>query len=341
MTSARIKELDALRGIAALMVVFFHYTFWRPQAKLGFNLGTTGVELFFMISGFVIFMSLLHVKNSKEFIINRVSRLYPAYWASVTFTFMALSFYRHSGFPKENILQYAGNMTMFQYYLNIPDMDDSYWTMIIEMIFYILMLAAFRFKKLNHITTAGLVLVVLVSVMGCFFYDTTWVKELLKWVPLLHYLSLFLAGIIFYRIYTNQSKWLLNYSLLIVCLIAQMLTFTYSGRFGSAITYTEYKVMLCVYFLVFTLFVNGKLKFLVSKVTLFFGSISFALYLVHQAFSKEILLPWFLKKLYFPFWPAAFCSLSIVVLVAALITYFIEIPLRKKLKEKLLAKNNP
>jgi peptidoglycan/LPS O-acetylase OafA/YrhL len=340
MQSARIKELDALRGIAALMVVFFHYTFWRPQAKLGFNLGTTGVDLFFMISGFVIFMSLLHVKNSKEFIINRVSRLYPAYWACVTFTFIVLSLYRHSGFPKENMIQYAGNMSMFQYYLSIPDMDDSYWTMIIEMIFYILMLAAFHFKKLHYITVTGITLIVLVTGMGCFFYDKTWVKELLKWVPLLHYLSLFLAGIIFYRIYTNQSKRLVNYSLLLVCLIAQMLTFTYSERFGSAITYNEYKVMLCAYFLVFTFFVNGKLRFLVSKLTLFFGSISFTLYLVHQAFSKEILLPWFLEKLYFPFWPAAFCSLAIVVVVATLITYFIEIPLRKKLKEKLLAKKN-
>jgi peptidoglycan/LPS O-acetylase OafA/YrhL len=238
------------------------------------------------------------------------------------------------------MIQYVGNMTMFQYYLNIPDMDDSYWTMIIEMLFYILMLMAFRFKKLHYIIAAGLIVIILTTVMGCFFYDKTWVKELLKWVPLLHYLSLFLAGIIFYRIYTNKSKWLLHYTLLAVCLITQMLTFTYSERFGSAINYTEYKVMLCVYFLALTLFVNGKLKFIVSKVTLFFGNISFALYLVHQAFSKEILLPWFLEKLYFPFWPAAFCSLAIVVSIAGIITYFIEIPVRKKLKQKLLSKNN-
>ena len=259
MPSPRIKELDALRGIAALMVVFFHYTFWRPQAKLGFNLGTTGVELFFMISGFVIFMSLLHIKNSKEFIINRFSRLYPAYWACVTFTFISLSVYRHVGFPKENMIQYLGNMSMFQYYLNIPDMDDSYWTMIIEMLFYILMLAAFRFKKLHYITITGLTLIALVTVLGCFFYDKTWVKDLLKWVPLLHYLSLFFAGIVFYRIYTDTSKWLVNYSILVVCLITQMLTFTYSDRFGSAINYTEYKVMLLVSFLIFALFVHGKL----------------------------------------------------------------------------------
>lgn len=55
--SNRYTELDALRGIAALMVVFFHFTMDRPQGQMGFKLGVTGVDLFFIISGFVIFMS--------------------------------------------------------------------------------------------------------------------------------------------------------------------------------------------------------------------------------------------------------------------------------------------
>ena len=49
--STRYKELDALRGIAALVVVLFHLTMEREQAKLGFELGVTGVDLFFIISG--------------------------------------------------------------------------------------------------------------------------------------------------------------------------------------------------------------------------------------------------------------------------------------------------
>ena len=66
--SNRFQELDALRGIAALMVVFFHFTIGRPEAKLGFKLGTTGVDLFFIISGFVIFI--LRVKKNSNFIIH-------------------------------------------------------------------------------------------------------------------------------------------------------------------------------------------------------------------------------------------------------------------------------
>lgn len=88
----RYEELDALRRIAALMVVFFHFTLGRPEAKLGFKLGTTGVDLFFIISGLVIFMSLTRVKTSLDFVINRVSRLYPTYWTCATFTFIVITY---------------------------------------------------------------------------------------------------------------------------------------------------------------------------------------------------------------------------------------------------------
>ena len=48
----RFKELDALRGLAALMVMFFHFSLGRafPPAFKYIRLGNTGVELFFMIA---------------------------------------------------------------------------------------------------------------------------------------------------------------------------------------------------------------------------------------------------------------------------------------------------
>jgi peptidoglycan/LPS O-acetylase OafA/YrhL len=50
--SFRYKELDALRGIAAMLVIFFHFTMEKPEANLGFNLGITGVDLFFYYQRF-------------------------------------------------------------------------------------------------------------------------------------------------------------------------------------------------------------------------------------------------------------------------------------------------
>jgi peptidoglycan/LPS O-acetylase OafA/YrhL len=71
----RIQELDALRGLAAICVVLFHKTMGSPHSNMFLKLGVTGVDLFFMISGFVILMTLKKVKTSKQFIIGRISRL--------------------------------------------------------------------------------------------------------------------------------------------------------------------------------------------------------------------------------------------------------------------------
>lgn len=73
----RIKELDSIRGIACLMVVLFHYTTRyaiifdtdKTTEILDFKYGGLGVSLFFMISGFVIYLSIINVKDVKTFLL--------------------------------------------------------------------------------------------------------------------------------------------------------------------------------------------------------------------------------------------------------------------------------
>ena len=89
------NELDLLRFIAALAVVFFHYTFLNavrfnqiptyPILGDFSKYGYMGVELFFMISGFVILMTTIN-KSPVDFVISRVSRLYPAFWIALSLT---------------------------------------------------------------------------------------------------------------------------------------------------------------------------------------------------------------------------------------------------------------
>ncbi|MEC4004655.1 acyltransferase [Flavobacterium sp. SUN052] len=333
--SSRFQELDALRGIAALMVVLFHYTMTKPQAKLGFELGTTGVDLFFIISGFVIFMSLTKVKTSLDFIINRVSRLYPTYWACVTFTFLLILIVALNNNQVVPLKQYVGNMTMFQYYLGITDLDGPYWTMIIEMIFYIGIVLLFHFKKLKYLNIIGLTLSLCIVLLTSFFNNAT-TQWLLKYIPLLQYIPLFFAGTIFYKCYTEQTKAIENYSILLLCLICQILLFNYCGRSKTVISQVQYTGMLIVYFVLFVLFVNKKLGFIVSKLTLFLGKISFALYLIHQHVSIRLILPLLINKYHINFWVATFCiTLPIVLVLASLITYFIDVPMSKKMKQKL------
>lgn len=76
-TGGRLQGLDALRGLAALAVVLFHYTArfdelfaTTPQSSLSFPNGHYGVDLFFIISGFVIFMTLQRMRRPADFLVS-------------------------------------------------------------------------------------------------------------------------------------------------------------------------------------------------------------------------------------------------------------------------------
>ncbi|NSL37173.1 acyltransferase, partial [Citrobacter werkmanii] len=81
-----LLSLQYLRGIASLLVVLYHargeISNVYAQSNLGellFGNGYIGVDLFFMISGFVIMLSTEKDKSSFSFIIKRLFRIYPVY----------------------------------------------------------------------------------------------------------------------------------------------------------------------------------------------------------------------------------------------------------------------
>ena len=66
-----LNSLQILRFIAAACVANYH---------IAFNFGTFGVDIFFVLSGFVIALVTLDKKDPKLFLINRISRIVPLYW---------------------------------------------------------------------------------------------------------------------------------------------------------------------------------------------------------------------------------------------------------------------
>lgn len=151
----RLRLLDGLRLVAAISVLLFHFTSrasaawgmppWRvfPWLSAITGYGALGVQLFFMISGFVVLMSAWG-RTSSAFVASRVGRLYPAYWFAVLVTGTML-FLARPPLPDVRWEQVGAkgvlvNLTMVQQPFRIPHVDGVYWTLWEEAKFYLVVL---------------------------------------------------------------------------------------------------------------------------------------------------------------------------------------------------------
>src|SRR5215213_5668437 len=123
--SARLDFLDGLRGIAALAVFLAHAGHkvspaFRTYLEPYFNLGSWGVVLFFLCSGFILPVSLERQGSLGRFWIRRFFRLYPLYWFSVALIALVGKGEPRivlSGSPAQSIPIFLANLTMFQAFL--------------------------------------------------------------------------------------------------------------------------------------------------------------------------------------------------------------------------------
>jgi peptidoglycan/LPS O-acetylase OafA/YrhL len=142
----RLYEIDLLRIIAALSVVLYHYSFSGylgghspveyPALSPVTRYGYLGVDMFFVISGFVVLLSAWGRRPS-DFVISRIVRLYPAFWVAVTITAIVSITLSHGHF-RVSAGQYLANLTMFNSLPNITNVDVVYWTLWSELRFYAL-----------------------------------------------------------------------------------------------------------------------------------------------------------------------------------------------------------
>ncbi len=347
----RYAELDALRGFAALMVVSFHYTMQYCNNNVNlFRYGVTGVDLFFIISGFVIFMSINNVNSGKEFIINRFARLYPVYWVCLTMSFL-LTMYEvcidlHHTVTMDWIIRYLANLTMWQYYFDIPNMEGPYWSLLIELLFYVLIFALYKLNQLKRIEPIlfGLVLLQMtLLILERLHPYNAQLKIIIaneRFFPLIQFLALFLIGIVFYKIITFKAT-LFRCLIICICFFEQVVEYDYKLTYARFNTLQwQYAIILGCFILIFILFTRNSLKFIVTRSTRLLGRISYPLYLFHQYVSIYYLIPFFSNRLHLPYAISCICSLVIVITSAGLITVYIDEPIRTKIKKRFLIKEH-
>lgn len=179
-----ITSITALRGIAAMMVVLFHFTkgYFDEDSIIRnvFRFGWTGVEVFFVISGFVIVWSMInnayHFINFKTFILKRLVRIEPPYIISAIFivflswlSALAPGFQgKFVGFDLSLILMHLGYLVRF---FGETWLNPVYWSLEIEFHFYFLI--ALLFPLIIH-SNKIINLSVLIILLLCSNFRTEW-----------------------------------------------------------------------------------------------------------------------------------------------------------------------
>ncbi len=204
----RLRALDGLRLVAALMVCAYHYGgrggdiqhAWGssphhlfPRVAGAFSYGPLGVQIFFIISGFVICMSGWG-RSVKDFAISRIVRLYPAYWAAliiVTVAFVAV------GYQRPSDADLLTNFTMLQMPAGAERVLGVCWTLWAEMRFYLLFTL---FVVWPGATRKRVLVFCAVWTVGALYADTSG-QEFLKTALMPTYAPFFVGGMGLYLVY--------------------------------------------------------------------------------------------------------------------------------------------
>lgn len=327
-SAPRVVELDALRGLAALAVVGYHYTTLYDQlyGHTGGSLpslafGNYGVHLFFLISGYVIFMTLERTRNAMDFVVSRFSRLFPAYWTAIV---ISAAVVYTIGMPSQRLpwRDVVLDFTMIQEVLGGEHLDGSYWTLGVELFFYAQMLLWFVLGQLRHIRWIIVGWLLLAIGYGWATTHGLHFSWLLREVLILRHIPFFALGILFHRLHANAHAPDRRIDIALIGLTLVAIAVAYAPvLFVVALACTA----------IFALFVGGQLGGLRLRPFVFLGAISYSLYLLHQAIGFSLI--WRFEHAGLAPALAAVCAALVVSLLAVLLTFVVERPAMRAIRD--------
>jgi peptidoglycan/LPS O-acetylase OafA/YrhL len=301
----RISELDGLRGIAILLVISFHYInnqlinsqdIWGKFLAKITSFGWVGVDLFFVLSGFLITTILIKNKKSEKyfstFYIRRIVRIVPTYFLLLFFFVIIISspcFSANYFLSGNNIIPLWSYFTMtHNFYMGrLGNMGNSAlsvsWSIGIEEQFYIIFPFIVYFLKEKYLPILLVLLIILASIFRAQFNG---------WIPTYVYLHCrmdsicFGALIAYLNIHRDMKRWVSLYSkwlitlFLIDVLVCAFLYIKYNDL--GSIKHTLFALLFSIA-LIFALIDKKTLygTILRNKILTQIGAMSYSLYLFH------------------------------------------------------------
>jgi peptidoglycan/LPS O-acetylase OafA/YrhL len=175
----RILELDAIRAISCLNLLLFHFTYvytnkygFTSPLAMTFPYGKYGVQLFFILSGFVNTMTLVGKRSTKDFVVARCIRIFPSYWLCILMNvllFAYLPFFRQAPTMEATV----ANLSTMPRLFGFENMEPVTWTLQVEMLFYTFLLLMTMLGGWKH-TLRNLTIGVAACWIFCTAFDNIW-----------------------------------------------------------------------------------------------------------------------------------------------------------------------
>lgn len=318
-----IDTLTSLRGIAALWVfmahIFFNYPFFLFTRKIGTDYskiiiqnGFFGVDLFFILSGFIIcyvyydriFEKGSACKNIVRFYLLRLARIYPVH----LFMLLLMFLYNHQRIfsYNEQFLQSALlNLSLTNSWSqksNVLTWNIISWSLSVEWFLYLSFpLILFMLKRIDKIWK--IILAMILLYIGHYFIilmsnpNGVGIHILLDIYPnprlkppivlygnLLRGIFCFLIGCLIFKIYTSGIFYKLRWTAIFYCLLATLICLiVYNRTFNMIHVIFFYALLTClIYSMIFLKGITKKI--LCSSVFIYLGKISFSFYMVHPLY---------------------------------------------------------
>jgi peptidoglycan/LPS O-acetylase OafA/YrhL len=336
-----IHGIECLRFVLSLMVVLYHYYYYGPlsgsvqaASKPSFALSYLlfAVEAFFVISGFVILLSIGN-RRPTEFLIARLSRLGPALFVCSTLTFIPLW---HSACATQTdcISSYISSVTVLPLITNTYFLDSSLWSLVYELRFYLAIFLLMFLCNVPHHAFRIAVGMLLCDACFSVFADVA------QWNPFFLYMPYFATGILFYG-YVMDKR--LDPAMAIAFLFAfglcairaeQEFNRVFAMLHLSSVPWWHGIIIASGIFILIFMSITSTSNNILARIFTILGSISYPLYILHQSLGYQIINSAASYGIVTDVRP--FVTIA-MILVSWLIATLIEPPLMRLYRERMTA----